>query len=180
MINKKLVWRAAAQVGEENFTITDLVEELCKEVSKKDLIDEKVYYNPQNVLKCVSTALTISEDKLKAKSRIRYTVKARQVAMYLIYKYTHLTTTKTGDVFNKDHATVIHAVKTVKDGLKGYDQEVKQMAETCEKFLLMENPSYTKKTKCVSFGCDEKITSDKSIFCRSCYHRDYKQKKNLV
>ncbi len=50
--------------------------------------------------------------KKNKKSKI---IEARQVAMYLIRKTTHLTLTGIGELFNRNHATVIHACKVVEN-----------------------------------------------------------------
>lgn len=53
---------------------------------------------------------------LSSKSRKREVVQARQVSMYLAKKYTGLSNAKIGaQIGNKDHATVIHACKTISD-----------------------------------------------------------------
>ena len=39
---------------------------------------------------------------------------ARQIAMYLSTQYTRLSTTQIGKYFNKEHATILHAAKTIK------------------------------------------------------------------
>lgn len=48
-----------------------------------------------------------------AKIRKREIVQARQVSMYFLRTFTKQTESKIGSYFDRDHATVIHAVKTV-------------------------------------------------------------------
>jgi chromosomal replication initiation ATPase DnaA len=48
-----------------------------------------------------------------AKIRKREIVQARQVSMYFLRTFTNLSQHRVGSYFGKDHATVIHAVKTV-------------------------------------------------------------------
>lgn len=53
---------------------------------------------------------------IQTRSRKREVVQARQVAMYLAKKYTNLSTSKIGSMIgNRDHATVMHACKAVKE-----------------------------------------------------------------
>lgn len=59
------------------------------------------------------------------KSRKRIYAVPRQVAMYLVDKFTKLGLAKNAALFNKDHATVIHAKKTIKD-LMPFDKDLKK------------------------------------------------------
>lgn len=52
---------------------------------------------------------------LSTKSRNRELVEARHAAMFLIRKHTSLSLTEAGQLFNRDHATVLHAIKNVKN-----------------------------------------------------------------
>ncbi|MBO5126789.1 MAG: chromosomal replication initiator protein DnaA, partial [Clostridia bacterium] len=53
---------------------------------------------------------------IHTKSRKRDVVQARQVAMYLAKNNTELSTAKIGVLIGgKDHATVLHACKTIKE-----------------------------------------------------------------
>ena len=59
---------------------------------------------------------------IHTKSRKREVVQARQIAMYLAKNYTDLSTAKIGALIgHKDHATVLHACKTIKE-LKEVDK----------------------------------------------------------
>ena len=58
-------------------------------------------------------------------NRKRHIVEPRQVAMYYSYKLTNLTTNSVGLMFNKDHATVIHAVNIVEGRFK-FDRGFKE------------------------------------------------------
>ena len=48
-----------------------------------------------------------------SKSRKRELVNSRQVAMFYLKENTNETLNKIGNYFNRDHATVLHAIKTV-------------------------------------------------------------------
>ena len=104
--------------------------------------------------------------------------------MHLTYKYTMLSSGRTGELFNRDHATTLHAIKNVKFALKGFDAELKEKIERCEKYLLMEKISYTKSDKCITNGCDNDTMSRKAAFCKKCYskhwHREKKEKLTNV
>ncbi len=67
----------------------------------------------------VCTHFNLDPRQLQVKSRKREIVQARQVAMYLAKKYTDNSLSRIGDAIGKkDHATVVHACKTIKEQLE--------------------------------------------------------------
>jgi len=87
----------------------------------------------QKIQKIVSEFYDIKLSDLKSANRSKPIAKSRQIAMYLSKNLTTLNLAKIGKDFgNKNHATVIHAVKTVekmmKDDYKAL-QEVKLLEE---------------------------------------------------
>lgn len=77
----------------------------------------------------------LSVTEIQTKSRKRDVVQARQIAMYLARKYTKSSLTVIGEqIGNRDHATVLHAVKTVMD-LCETDREIRESVSTIEKEL---------------------------------------------
>ena len=74
----------------------------------------------------------MDESILHTKSRKREIVQVRQVAMYLAKKHTDTSTSKIGYLIGKrDHATVIHACKIMKD-LVEVDKDIKADIEEIE------------------------------------------------
>lgn len=74
----------------------------------------------------------MDESVLHTKSRKREIVQVRQVAMFLAKKHTDISTSKIGHLIgNRDHATVLHACKIVKD-LVEVDKEIKADIEDIE------------------------------------------------
>ena len=67
---------------------------------------------------CIKVDITLSQ--LYSKSRKRKLVEKRMVLMYTLRKSVGMTLHKIGNSLNKNHATVIHAVKTVEDFIKVY------------------------------------------------------------
>ena len=64
----------------------------------------------------VCNTLNITAENLNSNSRKREVVQARQIAMYFAKKYTKDSLTNIGNVIGKrNHATVLHACKTVQD-----------------------------------------------------------------
>ncbi|MCL7489158.1 MAG: chromosomal replication initiator protein DnaA [Desulfobulbaceae bacterium] len=55
----------------------------------------------------------ISLDELKSRSRKRSVAFPRQIAMYLTRKYTDSSLADIGSLYNRDHSTVLHAIRVV-------------------------------------------------------------------
>jgi chromosomal replication initiator protein len=76
-------------------------------------------------------------ESLQAKTRKREIVQARQLTMYFSKNLTKYSLASIGaQVGNKDHATVLHACKTV-NNLKDTDKNFRQYVEDIEKKLTM-------------------------------------------
>ena len=67
-------------------------------------------------MKTVAEYFSVTLDQLKAKTRKKEIVMARQVAMYFAKEYTTQSLKSIGHHFGgRDHSTVIHSVQTVSD-----------------------------------------------------------------
>ena len=84
-------------------------------------------------------------DKDNLKTRRRGVVVPRQVAMHLIYDFTPLSFETVGKLFNKSHATVLHAHRLISD-LMPYDLVLKQQLYDL-KILVKSKIDYTKNEK---------------------------------
>ena len=73
----------------------------------------------------------IDTSTIHTKTRKREVVQVRQVAMYLAKKYTDISSSKIGQLIgNKDHATVLHACKIIKDQVeinKTFKNEIEEI-----------------------------------------------------
>lgn len=76
---------------------------------------------PEEIDRAVAREYGLAVADLSIKSRKREIVEPRQVGMYLNKKYTPLSLGNIGARYRKDHATVLHAYKTVKN-LKDTDR----------------------------------------------------------
>lgn len=75
---------------------------------------EKKEITIEAIIKTVAEYYGINPETINTKSRKREVVLVRQVAMYLAKKHLDLSTSKIGlYVGNRDHATVLHACKTI-------------------------------------------------------------------
>ena len=96
-------------------------------VENKELSIEKIQ-------KKVCRFFNLEESLVQTPSRKREIVQARQITMFLAKKYTSASFSRIGKVVGgKDHATVLHACKTVKDQMdinKNFRSTVEAIEET--------------------------------------------------
>ena len=96
---------------------------------------EKKKLTVDSISDVVCKHFNIKTELLQTASRKREIVQARQVAMYLSKLYTEMSLAQIGAVIGKkNHATVLHACKTVKDQLQ-VDKSFRDDLEEIEKIL---------------------------------------------
>ena len=92
--------------------------ELAKRIVAKTINIRKKQITLEKVQNVVSSFFKIDIDQIHSKSRKREIVQARQVTMFLSKKYTTHSYSYIGKMVGKrDHATVLHACKTIQDSL---------------------------------------------------------------
>ena len=88
-----------------------------------------------DIIEKVCSHYKIDTSAIHTKTRKREVVQVRQVAMYLAKKHTDTSSSKIGQLIgNKDHATVLHACKMVKDQVE-VDKAFKNEIEEIEAIL---------------------------------------------
>ena len=96
----------------------DLAQRIVKKVSNS----ERKAISVDDIIAVVCKHFSLETSAIHTKSRKREVVQARQIAMYLAKTHTDYSTAKIGLLIgNKDHATVLHACKTIKE-LKEVDK----------------------------------------------------------
>ena len=89
--------------------------DLAQRIVRKVVRYEARSINIDDIINTVCKHFSLVTVAIHTKSRKREVVQARQVAMYLAKAHTDFSTSKIGKfIGNKDHATVLHACKTVK------------------------------------------------------------------
>ena len=97
---------------------------------------EKKDVTIKQIIDCACECFDIREEDLYGKSRKANIVTVRQMSMYLAHKHTKLTTSKIGlYVGGRDHATVLHGIKTITGRLK-VEKELCQRLEEIEAKLM--------------------------------------------
>lgn len=105
--------------------------ELAQRIVRKAVICESKPITIESIISKVCEHYNIAEAAIHTKTRKREIVQVRQVAMFLAKKYTDSSASKIGQLIGKrDHATVLHACKTVKDLIevdKGFKTEIEEI-----------------------------------------------------
>lgn len=106
--------------------------DLAERIVRKAVRIENKPITIEEIVAKVCEHYKMDEAVLHTKSRKREIVQVRQVAMYLAKKHTDISTSKIGHLIgNRDHATVLHACKIVKD-LAEVDKSLKSDIEEIE------------------------------------------------
>ena len=93
----------------------DIDLELAQRIVKKVSHNENKPITVDGIIQAVCTHYNLDPSIIHTKSRKRDVVQARQVAMYLAKTHTDFSTARIGNLIgNRDHATVLHACKTIK------------------------------------------------------------------
>lgn len=94
----------------------DIDMDLAKRIVRKINNVEDKPVSVDNIVEAVCSHYGVDTKNINTRSRKRDIVQARQVAMYIAKMSTDLSTAKIGKMIgNRDHATVLHACKTIKD-----------------------------------------------------------------
>jgi len=117
---------AHATVYNSNITV-----ETAQKVLKNIIKERKPEFNIEQIIEIVADFFHLQAKVLKMKSRKREVVTARQLAMFFAKKYTKKSLTEIGLAFSKDHSTVVHSIKTVKN-LYETDREFKNYLDDIE------------------------------------------------
>ena len=113
-------------MAEALFNKKEITLDLAKKAVDKIVKDIKKEITVEYIQEIVSEYFQLSIEELQSKTRKRHVVQARQLAMFFAKKYTKLSLANIGKSIGKrDHATVLHACKTV-DNLNETDKQFRK------------------------------------------------------
>ncbi|MDX1277764.1 chromosomal replication initiator protein DnaA [Oceanihabitans sediminis] len=122
-------------IAQSSFNKKEVTIELAKQVVEKFVKNTKREVSIDYIQKIVSDYFQMDVDTLQSKTRKRHIVQARQLAMFFAKKLTKASLASIGSQIGKrDHATVLHACKTV-DNLSSTDKQFKKYVEDLTKKL---------------------------------------------
>ena len=124
-------------IAQSSFNRVDIDLELAKEIVNKFVKNTKREVSIDYIQKVVSEYFQMDIATLQSKTRKRHIVQARQLAMYFAKKFTKASLASIGSQIGKrDHATVLHACKTV-DNLSFTDKQFRKYVEDLNQKLTL-------------------------------------------
>ncbi len=122
-------------IAQSSFNKKEITLDLAKQVVEKFVKNTKREVSIDYIQKVVSDYFQMDVDTLQSKTRKRHIVQARQLAMFFAKKFTKASLASIGSQIGKrDHATVLHACKTV-DNLSSTDKQFRKYVEDLTKKL---------------------------------------------
>ena len=122
-------------IAQSSFNKKEITVELAKQIVEKFVKNVKREISIDFIQKVVSDYFQLDLDILQSKTRKRHVVQARQLAMFFAKKFTKNSLANIGSqIGDRDHATVLHACKTV-DNLVTTDKQFKKFVEDINKKL---------------------------------------------
>jgi chromosomal replication initiator protein len=97
--------------------------------------EEKTALTPLRIIQKVAGFFGIRPEDILGKAQTRDCVLPRQIAMYLCRNQLKIPYTKIGELFKKDHSTVISSVKLIQKGIDINDPEIASAHSTIFKRL---------------------------------------------
>lgn len=108
--------RAVFYSGLIGESITSL--ETTREALKDMITEDESQIDANKVLECVCKFYSIKKEELLARKRTKEVAQARQIAMYLISELIPMPLASIGNIFGKDHATVIYAKNKISEDMQ--------------------------------------------------------------
>lgn len=122
-------------IAHSSFNRKEITLELSKKIVDNYVKNTKREISIEYIQKVVSDYFQMDVETLQSKTRKRHIVQARQIAMFFAKKMTKASLASIGSQIGKrDHATVLHACKTV-DNLSSTDKQFKKFVEDLDKKL---------------------------------------------
>jgi chromosomal replication initiator protein len=122
-------------IAQSSFNKKEITLDLARIIVEKFVKNTKREVSIDYIQKVVSDYFQMDIDTLQSKTRKRHIVQARQLAMFFAKKFTKASLASIGSQIGKrDHATVLHACKTV-DNLTLTDKQFRKYVEDISKKL---------------------------------------------
>ena len=120
-----------SRIRKEEIVEIDTAMEALKDIAIQD--DETI--DATKIVEIVCKFYGVKKEELLARKRTKNIAEARQIAMYLITEYINIPLESVGNIFGKDHSTVIYAKNKVAEDIKNSKKlevqinDLKQMIE---------------------------------------------------
>jgi len=125
-------------IAQSSFNKVEIDIALAKDIIKKFIKKTKREHSIENIQKVVAEYFQMDVTMLQSKTRKRHIVQARQLAMFFSKKLTNASLVSIGTTIGRrDHATVLHACKTIKN-LSSVDKKFKKYVDDLSKKLSID------------------------------------------
>ena len=124
-------------IAHSSFNKKEITIDLAKKIVDNYVKHTKREVSIDYIQKVVSDYFQMDVETLQSKTRKRHIVQARQLAMFFAKKFTKASLASIGSqIGQRDHATVLHACKTV-DNLSSTDKQFRKYVEDLQKKLTL-------------------------------------------
>ena len=125
-------------MAQVTFTAAEPTLELARQIVNEIAPPDKKVLTIESIVEYTAKVFNLSSDHLRAKTRKKDIVRARQIAMYLAKQMTSHSLITIGLHFGgRDHSTVIHAINTIETLLKK-DASLRNQIEAMKKHLVYQ------------------------------------------
>jgi chromosomal replication initiator protein len=107
----------------------------------KDLVPlgESKVTSPAEIIEAVCRYYQLTKSDIIGSSRVKAVAMARQIAMYLCREMTDLSLPKIGELFGRDHTTVMYACKKIADMMRERHYVYTHVSEVIERIKQSQN-----------------------------------------
>lgn len=121
--------------AQASLTGAEISIEMAKNELKSAIPEESSHFTVEMIQNAVAKHYHLKAQDFKSSARLRSVARPRQIAMYLIRKYTGLGFKEIGHYFGgKDHTTILHACSKIEQGLDG-DPSIREEVESIQNLL---------------------------------------------
>lgn len=121
--------------AQASLTGAEISLEMAKQELKMSLPEEGSLLTVESIQVAVAKHFQIKIQDLKSTARNKTVALPRQIAMFLVRKYTGMGFREIGQVFGgKDHSTILHACQKIEGGFDG-DPEIRVAVESIQNLL---------------------------------------------
>jgi chromosomal replication initiator protein len=121
--------------AQASLTGAEISLEMAKHELKTSIPEEGSQFTIENIQIAVAKHFHLKMNDLKSTTRARSVAFPRQIAMYLIRKYTGVGFKEIGQYFGgKDHTTILHACNKIEKSLEG-NAEIREAVESIQNLL---------------------------------------------
>ena len=119
----------------------------------KSMINKLIHLEPDDVIHLVCDYLKVSKSVALSKSQKTIPIKARSISMYFMYHHMNMSQTEVGSYFvgrkgGKDHASIIHALKTL-NNLTDTDSRYRRQFDDIKELIFKKERNLSKKSALV-------------------------------